>query len=349
MVVSFQVFKKSSPNAKINLYLTKRDITDHITHTDPIEGVVLLDPSFVGERNVYAQVVLRFRFGREDEETMGLNFTKTMCVETKQVYPPPSEQFTTEVQRNLISKLGDFTFPFTLPLPKLSSPSYIMQKGWEDEGALISIEMEVMAFVGHNETDMHERSLVRLFIRRLQTIPECERTKPAPAGTITRNFLTCSGIITLEAKLDLPVYKPEEDIQISINIINKTSRDIKRLKVKVVQLSEVPMFSNTQRREKTLTKTDEALMLPPGACTSRALTMMAAVPPNRARGSVFLQGELASNAWPVLAQTTLLPPDVCRCDVFGVLVSYVVRVKACLGPILGETALDVPFILESNF
>lgn len=50
---------------------------------------------------------------------------------------------------------------------------------------------------------------------------------------VYRNFLTCSGTIRLEAKLNSPVYRPEEDIQININ---KSSRDIKRLKVKVVQV-----------------------------------------------------------------------------------------------------------------
>lgn len=32
-----RVFKKSSPNGKITVYLGKRDFVDHITHVDPIE------------------------------------------------------------------------------------------------------------------------------------------------------------------------------------------------------------------------------------------------------------------------------------------------------------------------
>lgn len=31
-----RVFKKSSPNGKITVYLGKRDFVDHITHVDPI-------------------------------------------------------------------------------------------------------------------------------------------------------------------------------------------------------------------------------------------------------------------------------------------------------------------------
>jgi beta-arrestin len=37
------VFKKSSPNGKITVYLGKRDFVDHVTHVDPIDGVVLIE------------------------------------------------------------------------------------------------------------------------------------------------------------------------------------------------------------------------------------------------------------------------------------------------------------------
>jgi hypothetical protein len=36
MVANFKVFKKSSPNEKLTLYLSKRDYVDHISCVDPI-------------------------------------------------------------------------------------------------------------------------------------------------------------------------------------------------------------------------------------------------------------------------------------------------------------------------
>lgn len=33
---TFRVFKKSSSNGKITVYLGKRDFVDHLTHVDPI-------------------------------------------------------------------------------------------------------------------------------------------------------------------------------------------------------------------------------------------------------------------------------------------------------------------------
>lgn len=37
-----RVFKKSSPNGKMTVYLGKRDFVDHITHVDPIGKHILL-------------------------------------------------------------------------------------------------------------------------------------------------------------------------------------------------------------------------------------------------------------------------------------------------------------------
>ena len=38
---------------------------------------------------VYAQLVCSFRYGREEDETMGLNFKKELTLADEQVYPPP--------------------------------------------------------------------------------------------------------------------------------------------------------------------------------------------------------------------------------------------------------------------
>jgi hypothetical protein len=35
-----RVFKKSSANGKITVYLGKRDFVDHITHVDPIGKII---------------------------------------------------------------------------------------------------------------------------------------------------------------------------------------------------------------------------------------------------------------------------------------------------------------------
>ena len=56
MVVSFRVFKKASPNAKVTIYLGRRDFIDHVTESDPIDGVLLIDKEYLQGRQVKASL-----------------------------------------------------------------------------------------------------------------------------------------------------------------------------------------------------------------------------------------------------------------------------------------------------
>ncbi|KAF0297267.1 Beta-arrestin-1 [Amphibalanus amphitrite] len=84
-----RVFKKSSPNGKITVYLGKRDFVDHITHVDPIDGVVLVDPEYLRDRKVYGHVLAAFRYGREDLDVLGLTFRKDLYLASEQIFPQP--------------------------------------------------------------------------------------------------------------------------------------------------------------------------------------------------------------------------------------------------------------------
>ncbi|TPP61070.1 Beta arrestin 1 [Fasciola gigantica] len=82
-----RVFKKSSPNGKVTTYLCKRDFIDSLTHCDPIEGVVLIDPDYIRDRKVFTHVLAAFRYGREDLDVLGLTFRKDLYLASAQVYP----------------------------------------------------------------------------------------------------------------------------------------------------------------------------------------------------------------------------------------------------------------------
>ena len=114
MVVSFRVFKKASPNGKITVYLGRRDFIDHVTESDPVDGVLLIDKDYLQGKQVYAQLVCSFRYGREDEETMGLSFKKELTLADEQVYPPSkaSKSGQTRLQERLVKKLGKLIHSF---------------------------------------------------------------------------------------------------------------------------------------------------------------------------------------------------------------------------------------------
>ena len=73
---SWRVFKKGSPNGKITVYLGRRDFVDHISHVDPIDGVVLVDPEYLNGRKVFGHVLAAFRYGREDLDVLGKSKSK---------------------------------------------------------------------------------------------------------------------------------------------------------------------------------------------------------------------------------------------------------------------------------
>lgn len=60
--------------------------------------MLVLDPNYVQARNVYVQLALSFRFGREEDESMGYNFVKTMYLATTQLFPPVKDITTSEIQ-----------------------------------------------------------------------------------------------------------------------------------------------------------------------------------------------------------------------------------------------------------
>ncbi|ERE69349.1 beta-arrestin-1-like isoform 2 [Cricetulus griseus] len=67
-----RVFKKSSPNCKLTVYLGKRDFVDHLDKVDPVDGVVLVDPDYLKDRKGTRPKSRSWRGGRKKKEFDGL-------------------------------------------------------------------------------------------------------------------------------------------------------------------------------------------------------------------------------------------------------------------------------------
>lgn len=167
MVVNFKVFKKCSPNGKVTLYLGKRDFIDHLSSVEPIDGVIVLHDEYLRDhRKIFGQVVCSFRYGREEDEVMGLNFQKELYLVSECVVPadekvekPPL----TKLQERLMKKLGDNAFPFTFQIPPNAPASISLQQKNEDgnNDQPCGIQYFVKIFAGESETDRtHRRSTV---------------------------------------------------------------------------------------------------------------------------------------------------------------------------------------------
>ncbi|KAH9629646.1 hypothetical protein HF086_001618 [Spodoptera exigua] len=206
MVYNFKVFKKCAPNGKITLYMAKRDFVDHISTVEPIDGVVLLDEDYVRGRKVFGQLVCTFRYGREEDEVMGLNFYKELFLASEQIYPPPEKRNyeLSRTQERLIKKLGEGAVPFRLTVPAGAPGSVTLQPGLEDEGEPCGVQYYVKVFVGDSEIDRsHRRSTVALGIRKVQYAPA--KPGPQPCTVVRKDFVLSPGQLELELTLDKQV------------------------------------------------------------------------------------------------------------------------------------------------
>ncbi|XP_050528715.1 arrestin homolog isoform X2 [Daktulosphaira vitifoliae] len=160
MPVNFTVFKKCSSDNKMMLYLCKRDIVDHISFIDPIDGIIVLDNSFLKQGKIFGQVVCSFRYGRKEDEVMGLNFQKDMYLASVQIYPSLDEYNSfkpSNIQVCLLSKLGSNAVPFRFKIPQNAPPSVILQDGSKDRTDACGVQYYVKIFAGLFETD-HNRA-----------------------------------------------------------------------------------------------------------------------------------------------------------------------------------------------
>ncbi|CAG9856235.1 unnamed protein product [Phyllotreta striolata] len=167
---SQRVFKKVSPNQKLTLYLSSRDLVVSPEGIDRITGVLLVDPEFVEERKVYGQVTLTFRYGREDEEVMGLKFCNEAIMCLAQLYPPnPAMQETvTPLQEALMRRLGANAYPFSMEITPLAPPSVQLVPAKEYNGAPIGTSYDIRTYVDRVDEKLHRRSTIRMGIRVVQ-------------------------------------------------------------------------------------------------------------------------------------------------------------------------------------
>lgn len=57
-----RVYKKTSPNSVLTLYLGTRDVVCRQGAVEPLRGVIYIDPKFVPSHKIYGQLTLTFRY-----------------------------------------------------------------------------------------------------------------------------------------------------------------------------------------------------------------------------------------------------------------------------------------------
>ncbi|CAG9859445.1 unnamed protein product [Phyllotreta striolata] len=342
-----RVFKKSSPNGKITVYLGKRDFVDHISHVDPIDGVVLIDPDYVKDRRVFGHVLAAFRYGREDLDVLGLTFRKDLYLAAEQIYPQDSatqsKRPLTRLQERLVKKLGSNAFPFYFELPPHCPASVTLQPAPGDTGKPCGIDYELKAFVGESQDDKpHKRNSVRLAIRKIMYAPNKQGEQPSVE--VSKEFVMSPNKLYLEASLDKKLYHHGENIAVNVHIANNSNRTVKKIKVSVRQFADICLFSTAQYKCTVAeAESDEGCPIGPGFTLSKVYTLTPLLANNKDKWGLALDGQLKHEDTN-LASSTLIA-DTSQRENLGIIVQYKVKVKLCLGALGGDLVAELPFIL----
>ncbi|KAM6911424.1 arrestin red cell isoform 5-T5 [Lycodopsis pacificus] len=346
-----RVFKKSSPNCKVTVYLGKRDFVDHLDHVDPVgesahlesgDGVILVDPEYLKDRKVFVTLTCAFRYGREDLDVLGLSFRKDLYISTFQAFPPVPEEKkpNSRLQERLLKKLGQHAHPFYFTIPQNLPCSVTLQPGPEDTGKACGVDFEIRAFCAKSiEEKIHKRNSVRLVIRKVQYAPE--KPGPQPMVETTRSFLMSDRSLHLEASLDKELYYHGEPISVNVHVTNNSTKTVKRAKISVRQYADICLFSTAQYKcPVAQLEADDQVSSSSTFC--KVYTLTPTLDKNREKRGLALDGKLKHEDTN-LASSTIVK-DVTNKEVLGILVSYRVKVKLVVSR-GGDVSVELPFIL----
>ncbi|XP_052902569.1 arrestin red cell isoform X4 [Anopheles moucheti] len=338
-----RVFKKSSSNGKITVYLGKRDFVDHITHVDPIDGVVLIDPDYVKERKVFGHVLAAFRYGREDLDVLGLTFRKDLYLASEQIYPPlETDRPLTRLQERLIRKLGANAYPFYFEVPPHCPASVSLQPAPGDTGKPCGVDYELKAFVGESQEDKpHKRNSVRLAIRKIMYAPS--KLGEQPSIEVSKEYILKPNKIHLEASLDKELYHHGESLSVNVHIANNSSKTVKKIKVSVRQFADICLFSTAQYKCTVAEVESEEYSVSPGFTLSKVFTIKPLLKHNKHKRGLALDGQLKHEDTNLASSTIIADPS--QRENLGIIVQYKVKVKLCITPLGGDLVAELPFIL----
>ncbi|XP_026636496.1 beta-arrestin-2 isoform X2 [Microtus ochrogaster] len=321
-----RVFKKSSPNCKLTVYLGKRDFVDHLDKVDPVDGVVLVDPDYLKDRKVFVTLTCAFRYGREDLDVLGLSFRKDLFIATYQAFPPMPNppRPPTRLQDRLLKKLGQHAHPFFFTIPQNLPCSVTLQPGPEDTGKACGVDFEIRAFCAKSlEEKSHKRNSVRLIIRKVQFAPETPG--PQPSAETTRHFLMSDRrSLHLEASLDKELYYHGEPLNVNVHVTNNSAKTVKKIRVSVRQYADICLFSTAQYKC-PVAQLEQDDQVSPSSTFCKVYTITPLLSDNREKRGLALDGQLKHEDTN-LASSTIVKEGANK-EVLGILVSYRVKVK----------------------
>ncbi|KAK5887730.1 hypothetical protein CesoFtcFv8_016309 [Champsocephalus esox] len=346
-----KVFKKTSGNGGVTLYLGKRDYVDHVDKVDQVDGVVKLDTKDFGNRKVFVQLACAFRYGSEDLDVMGLCFRKDIWIQHFQIYPESHKPTLSAMHNTLLKKAGDDGKPFSFEIPNNLPCSVCLQPGPDDRGKACGVDFEVKTYIANKKSDPDEKikkkDTARLIIRKIQFAPS--QIGAGPKADICKSFMMSDKPVHLEASLEKDLYFHGEPIPIKIKINNESNKTVKKFKISVEQLTDIILYSADKYTKAVLCQEFEETV-EANATYENTLTITPLLAENKEKRGLSLDGRLKDEDTN-LASTTMLRQGLEK-EVLGILVSYKIKINLMVdgGGLLGgltssNVTLEVPLML----
>ncbi|XP_020562116.1 arrestin-C isoform X1 [Oryzias latipes] len=377
-----KVFKKTSGNGTIALYLGKRDFVDCVDSVEVVDGVVKVDPAGLNGKKVFVYLACAFRYGSDDLDVIGLSFRRDIWIKRVQVYPVPAAKApSTPLQESLLKKVGDQGCPFTFQviylletgsvflsssnITKYAQTTYLfwfqmplnlpcsvsLQPGSGDSGKACGVDFEVKAYIA-DEADnpdevIEKKNTCRLIIRKIQFAPA--NNKAGPKAEISKQFMMTDKPVNVEISLEKEIYYHGDPISVNVKINNETTKTVKKIKVSVEQLTSVVLYSSdTYSKEVCAQEFGETV----GANSTfeKSFQVVPLLADNKDKRGLAVDGRLKDEDTN-LASTTLGQGER---ELQGILVSYKVKVTVTVsgGGMLGgltgsDVVVEVPVTLMS--
>jgi arrestin-2 len=347
-----KIFKKCAPNGRVYLYMGKREFISCDGAVEPINGVVNIQDHHdtLKGRRVYVQLVITFRHGREDEETMGLSFKKELILDRVQVFPPEKRNSDeeTKLQSRLIQKLGEGAMPFTLHFPDLAPNSVVIcaDENEDPSQRTMGVFYDIRVHLAENADDFlgKKGSTVSMGIRKAQFAPSDVKQR-SPTSTAEKGFMFGSGKLILEASLDREVYYHGEDLPIHISINNQSKKSVKNIRCNVNQHCELTMVNAQYSCKVARLESQDGCPLQPGSSLNRTILLKPLAQNCYGIRGLCLDAALSKVTDESNLASSSLADSGNSNDLLGVVVSYSVKVKLVLSGMGGELETDLPFKL----
>uniref|UniRef100_A0A182N5U5 Arrestin C-terminal-like domain-containing protein n=1 Tax=Anopheles dirus TaxID=7168 RepID=A0A182N5U5_9DIPT len=383
-VGSQRVYKKTSSNQLLTLYLGSRELVARKGVIEPLKGVLYIDSKIINEAKIYGQLTLTFRYGREDEEVMGLKFCNEAVIALQQFWPRPANtepDSLTPLQEALLERLGKNAIPFALEIGTLAPPS--LRRKWHDfrpDGSACKGPDRTSArcrFPGgpgrtgrtpeaSGDERVQRRSTVRLGIRLIHKIcldstkaPAALETATGPQVSVDKPFLWADGRVNLKASLNKAAYVHGENVTVTLDIKNDSRKIVRKIRLVAVQHVDVCMFSNGKFKN-IVAEVDVSKHIGPGDTLHASYSLLPVRGTTKnwiaVEGALFSSNSAdpSSSAYNSKLATSAPRGMLSACtattgteekNVFAIYVSYYVKVKLILSSMGGEVSLKLPFVL----